>query len=44
MVNLYVRLIILHGIEFEDIPDTFKNQVEEKLKYLGYKTDGIKYD
>jgi len=40
MVGVYCMLIINKRRSFDAIPDKFKEEVKEKLKELGYDTDG----
>lgn len=42
MVEIYCKLIIAKRRDFEKIPDVFKNDVENRLKELGYDTNGDK--
>lgn len=40
MVEIYCKLIIAKRRNFDKVPDDFKNMVENRLKELGYNTDG----
>lgn len=40
MVEIYCKLIINKRRTFDRVPDIFKDEVELKLRELGYDTDG----
>lgn len=40
MVEIYCKLIIGKRRTFDKVPDTFKSDVEKRLKELGYDTNG----
>lgn len=40
MVEIYCKLIIAKRRDFDKVPDDFKNNVKERLKELGYDTNG----
>lgn len=40
MVEIYCKLIIVKRRPFDRVPDNFKAAVEERLKELGYDTNG----
>ena len=40
MIDIYCKLIITKRRTFDKVPDEFKTKVEEKLKELGYDTNG----
>lgn len=40
MVDVYCKLIINKRRTFDRVPDVFKDEVELKLRELGYDTDG----
>ena len=40
MIEIYCKLIINKRRTFDRIPDTFKMDVENRLKELGYDTNG----
>ncbi len=40
MVNLYCTLIVNKRRKFEDVPANMQSAVEEKLRELGYDTNG----
>lgn len=40
MVGIYCKLIIAKLRDFNQIPDDFKSKVEERLRELGYDTNG----
>ena len=40
MVEIYCKLIIAKRRTFDQVPDNFKVAVEERLKELGYDTNG----
>lgn len=40
MVDVYCKLIINKRRTFDRVPDTFKDEVELKLRELGYNIDG----
>ena len=44
MVNIYCTLIINKRRSFEDIPETFRERVRERLRELGYDQDGKKLE
>ena len=40
MVEIYCKLIISKRRTFDQVPDVFKMDVEDRLEELGYDTDG----
>ena len=40
MVEIYCKLIIAKRRTFDQVPDSFKVSVEERLRELGYDTNG----
>lgn len=40
MVDVYCKLIISKRRTFDRVPDVFKDEVELKLRELGYDTNG----
>ena len=42
MIEMSCKLIISKRRTFDRVPDVFKNDVEIRLKELGYNTDGEK--
>ena len=40
MVELYCKLIIIKRRTFDQVPDILKNDVESRLKELGYDVNG----
>ena len=40
MIDIYCKLIIAKRRTFDKVPDDFKTEVKEKLKELGYDTNG----
>ena len=40
MVEIYCKLIINGRRTFEQVPTNFKDEVEARLKELGYNTEG----
>lgn len=40
MVELYCQLILNKRRTFDQIPDAFKDRVEERMEELGYDTTG----
>lgn len=40
MIEIYCKLIINKRRTFDKVPDDFKIKVEERLKELGYNTNG----
>jgi hypothetical protein len=40
MVDIYCKLIIAKRKTFDQVPDKFKDEVELKLRELGYDTNG----
>lgn len=44
MVEIYCKLIIAGRRNFPQIPDSLKNDVEVRLKELGYDTNGNKLE
>lgn len=40
MVEIYCKLIITKRRIFDKVPDNFKVEVEERLRELGYDTNG----
>ena len=40
MIEIYCKLIIGKRRSFDRVPDTFKKEVENRLKELGYDTNG----
>lgn len=40
MIEIYCRLIIGKRRSFDRVPDNFKMEVKERLKELGYDTNG----
>ena len=42
MVEMYCALIMAKRRSFDRVPDSFKDAVQERLKKLGYDTDGNK--
>lgn len=40
MVEIYCKLIIAKRRGFDRVPDIFKVEVEERLRELGYDTNG----
>ena len=40
MIEIYCKLIIAKRRDFDKVPDDFKSGVKERLKELGYDTNG----
>lgn len=40
MIEVYCKLIISKRRTFDRVPDNFKNEVEVRLRELGYDTNG----
>ena len=40
MIDIYCKLVIAKRRTFDKVPDDFKTEVKEKLKELGYDTNG----